>query len=491
MNTSADCTCRFFFGGIKSECKESEFEPICGAIKCFDPLRIDQQTRKEARAGRVRESSSAGSAELCCSPALCHTAQGLAPIDDCSIMQRSTILRRALLPYGRQPGVDRSVYHLRLCSTSSWNIPPAEPEGVDKEEAGRELAKLAKITGVLREAIQKNAQEVGSPPEILVPLEQDVMEANDLIKTALRKAGEECSVEELAHRIDRNVVAIPVEALDYKDLLRANTLRDSIEEILVSLQVMPPADTMLAGTGKPFSRLDRKELRRRQEEEESGKPQVATVTTRSVEEEGAPTELRPPSEEERALRKAHLENATSMEEVLRGFSTALLEVGRVHKVVKGGTTMSMRALVVIGNRNGTAGYGEGKSDTAQHAIERACRDAKRNLLCIDLHQDRTIFHRAKGRYVKSQVTLWPAPRGTGISANNNFSAIFQLFGLKDIGAKLHGPRTLSNAVKALFNALSHVNTPEGIARARGLQEIVRPPPIAHAPGVRRRKLQRL
>lgn len=362
---------------------------------------------------------------------------------------------------------------------------------MDKEEAGRELAKLAKITGVLREAIQKNAQEVGSPPEILVTLEQDVMEASDLIKTALKKAGSPCSVEELAHRIDRNVVAIPVEALDYKDLLRANTLRDSIEEILVSLQVMPPADTMLAGTGKPFSRLDRKALRRRQEEEKSGKPQVAAVATGKVDEEGAPTELRPPSEEELARRKAHLEDATSMEEVLRGFGTALLEVGRVHKVVKGGTTMSMRALVVIGNRNGTAGYGEGKSDTAQHAIERACRDAKRNLLCIDLHQDRTIFHRANGKYVKSQVTLWPAPRGTGISANNNFSIIFQLFGLKDIGAKLHGPRTLSNAVKALFNALSQVNTPEGIARARGLQEIVRPSPTALVPGVRRRKLRRL
>lgn len=405
-------------------------------------------------------------------------------------MLRSAVLRRARIAWEWRPALERSVSQRRLCATSGGDGAPVEPETVDKEGAGRDLAKLAKISGILREAIQKNAQEVGSPPEILVTLEQDVMEANDLIKNALRKAGNPCSVEELADRINRNVVAIPVEALDYKDLLRANMLRDSIEEILVSLQVMPPEDTMLPGTGKPFSRLERKELRRRQQEEENGKPQSVSLSTADfTDENAAPTELRPPSEEELARRKAHLENLTSMEEVLRGYDTALLEVGRVHKVVKGGTTMSMRALVAIGNRNGTAGFGEGKSDTAQHAIERACRDAKRNLLHIDLHQDRTIFHRARGKYVKSQVTLWPAPQGTGVSANNNFSVIFQLFGLKDIGAKLHGPRSLSNAVKALFNALSQVKTPESIARARGLQEIVRPSPPSLAPGVRRRKLQ--
>lgn len=386
----------------------------------------------------------------------------------------------------------RSILLRQISSVNESGVPPIETETVDKESAGRDLAKLAKISGVLRKAIQKNAQEIGSPPEILVTLEQDVMEAHDLIKNALRRAGVQCSVEELAGCIDRNVVAIPTEALNYKDLLRVNMLRDSIEQILVSLQVMPPQDTMLPGTGKPFSRLERKELRRRQAGGNTEKNVTVPANAGDVKwGNAAPTELRPPSEEELARRRAYLENLTSMDEVLRGYDTALLEVGRVHKVIKGGTKMSMRALVAIGNRKGTAGFGEGKSDTAQHAIERACRDAKRNLLHIDLHQDRTIYHRARGKYVKSQVTLWPAPQGTGISANNNFSIIFQLFGLQDIGAKLHGPRSLSNAVKALFNALSQVNTPESIARSRGLQEIVRPAPIPLAPGVRRRKLQRV
>lgn len=411
----------------------------------------------------------------------------------CSPMLRTILLRRAHFLRDRYSHVERSISHLRYCSSSTFNHPPSFPETEDKECAGRDLAKLAKISGVLRQAIQTNAQEMGSPPELLVPLEQDVMEAQDLIRDTLRKAGNPCSIEELEDRIEQNVVSIPVEALDYKGLLRAQTLRDSIEGILVSLQVMPPQDTMLPGTGKPFSRLERKELRRRQEREASNiaPEQSSRESSENFDNDAAPTELRTPSREELARRKAHLENSTSMQEILQGYDTALLEVGRVHKVVKGGTTMSVRALVVIGNRTGTAGFGEGKSDTAQHAIERACRDAKRNLLRVDLHQDRTIYHRARGKYVRSQVTLWPAPKGTGISANNNFSAIFQLFGLKDVGAKLHGPRSLSNAVKALFNALSQVETPESIARARGLEEIVRPAFISRGTGVRRCKLQRL
>lgn len=402
------------------------------------------------------------------------------------------ILRSLLAGRTRLSCVNRAALHhfscrtRALCSSTDGNNPPINDD-VDVEGAGRELAKLSKITMALREAIEKTAREQHSPPEILVTLEKDVDEAMDLIRNALDKAGRPCTVEELSDRIDTNIVKIPIKALDYKGLMRANTLRDSIEETLISLQVEPPAGTALDGHGRLFSRLDRKAQRQKALEKEEG----STQEEKSVEAARVLTELRPVTEKEIAVRKAHMEKATAMDQILRGYDTALLQVGRVHKVVRGGTTMSMRALVIIGNREGTAGYGEGKSDTAQHAIERACRDAKRNLLQIDLHQGRTIFHRVKGSYVKSQVSMWPAPKGTGISASNNFSAVLQLFGLKDVGAKLHGPRCASNAVKALFNALSNVHSPQSIAAARGLQEIVRPSFLALPKGVKRRKWKSL
>lgn len=380
-----------------------------------------------------------------------------------------------------------------FCSVDGDADSHKKEDDEDKEGAGRDLAKLAKISRALRSAIEKTARENQSPPEILVPLEQDVDEATQLIKTALEKAGSPCTIEELADRINDNVLKVPVHALNYKDLLRANALRDSIEGTLISLQVVPPLDAVLDGHGRLWSKVDRK-AQRRKAQLESGQAtgQEAQRDAPSESEiEAAPTELRPPSEADLAKRKAHMEKAASMDQVLRGYDTALLQVGRVHKVVKGGTTMSMRALVVIGNRKGTAGYGEGKSDTAQHAIERACRDAKRNLLHIDLHQGRTIFHRVKGSYVKSRVTMWPAPKGTGISASNNFFAVLQLFGLKDVGAKLHGPRCLSNAVKALFNTLSNVQSPQSVAAARGLKEIVKPRLLEIPKGAKRPRLRAL
>lgn len=351
----------------------------------------------------------------------------------------------------------------------------------DPEQAGRSLAKLSKMAQTLRKAIEEQAQFNLQPPELLVTLEKEVDEAYDLLRNALNRAGRPCTIEELGDRINTNIVPIPAEALDFRDLLNADLLRDNIERTLVSLQVFPPVEAMLDGSDKPLGKPDKKAAAKQalQAEKDQKDWNGEDGTAEQV-----LTELRPVSPEELQKRKKYMENAIKMENVLSGYDTALLEVGRVHKVTKGGTTFSLRALVIIGNRNGTAGYGEGKSDNSQHAIERACRDAKRNLLCVDLYDNRTIAHRVHGKFVKSKVSLWPAPKGTGISANNNFSAVFQLFGLKDVGAKLHGPRSLTNGVKALFNALSKLQTAEKIAQARGLESLMRPPLPPN--GVRRR-----
>lgn len=414
-------------------------------------------------------------------------------------MLTRSILRRARLPVFS----NHSRIAALLQSRSHTTLPPdanlGKAEHQDTEGAGRTLAKLSKIAQVLRERINKEAREELNAPELLVSLEQEVDEAMTIIKKALDGAGCPCTPEELGDHIDRNIICIPTQALGYKEFLRASQLRDEIERTLISLQVMPPKDTMLDGAGKPFCKLDRKRLRDEKALEEARKIAIAEgFVTGNIEEaeeeqerEQVLTELRPVSDEELAKREAHMRDATKMENVLKGYDTALLEVGRVNKVTKGGTTMSMRALVIIGNRKGTAGYGEGKSDNAQHAIERACRDAKRNLMYIDRLDDRTIHHRVRGKYVKSKVTLWPSPRGAGISANNNFTAVFRLFGLKDVGAKLHGPRCMANSVKSLFNALSQIRTAEEVRQARGLSELIIPtmPPVKK--GYQRRKIPHL
>ena len=402
------------------------------------------------------------------------------------------MLSRAIRHTGRFMNKDsflcsRTGISFRSLTTESG---PGNSNGDQKESiekgAGRDLAKLSKIAQEMRRQINAQASTEDNSPHLLLQLEAETNEAFEIIKKALDKSGRPCTVEELEDRINQNVIQVPVEALNYRDYLRANELRDNIEHNLVNLNIMPPVEAMLDTANRPMCKLERKANREALKAAEQAKHQEEEISTEIVKEEAEILhELRPVSEEKLAMRKAYMEQATKMETVLQGYETALLEVRRVHKVVRGGTTMSMKALVVIGNRNGAAGYGEGKSDTVAHAIERACRDAKRNQLFINRFQDRTINHRVMGKYVKSQVSLWPAPRGTGISANNNFATVLQLFGIKDIGAKLHGPRSLSNAVKALFNALSSIRTEEGVLSARGLKELPNFQ-VMKKPGVRRR-----
>lgn len=386
---------------------------------------------------------------------------------------------RSLPTYrGLHEGICRRAFASKASGTIDPGLlpppqPPLAPPGLSNEEhAGRDLAKLALIAQSMRGAISVAGSRGDFTPELLVDFEAVANEAMRLVADALEAAGQPCSAEQLADRVNNDIVSIPKDALDYRSYLKVGDLRDELEQFMVAMNCLPPPETFIDGAGKPFSRLDRRALRRLAADE--ARPEGTSDTNvdnasdvlqrRSVE-----SRLPVVSPGEIARRRAELEASAQIENVLKGFDTALLEVSRVNKVTRGGTTMSMRALVAIGNRAGSAGYGEGKSDTVAHAIERACRDAKRNLLYIDRFDNRTIFHRVKGQYVQSRVTLWPAPPGRGISANNNFSAILQLFGLKDVGAKLHGPRSKTNGVKALFNGLSRIRSAEAIANTRGLR----------------------
>lgn len=392
------------------------------------------------------------------------------------------MLRLAASKWGASPYL-RTSLSLRTLSKKAVDpdrciptmSPFASPHLSPSQLVGRDLAKLAHMAFAMRRAIESAGTRGDFDPVFLASLEVTSTESLTIVSNALSAVGKPCSAEELAQRINADVVSIPPEALDFRDFLKATDLRDELEQLLVAMNVLPPVVAQMDGSGKPFSRLDRRQQRREAARAASGRGTDGKAKAGEEEVKGGETKTSNMfvSPAEIALRKRDLEEAADISNVLKGFDTALLEVSRVAKVTRGGTTMNMRALIVIGNRAGTAGYGEGKSDTIPHAIERACRDAKRNLLFVDRFQNRTISHGSVGKYVQSEVVIWPSPQGRGISSNNNFNAVFQLFGLKDIGAKLHGPRSLTNSVKALFNGLSKVRSEEEVASTRGLRFVSR------------------
>jgi small subunit ribosomal protein S5 len=134
------------------------------------------------------------------------------------------------------------------------------------------------------------------------------------------------------------------------------------------------------------------------------------------------------------------------------FEDKILNIGRVTKVVKGRTRFRFTALVVIGDKNGTIGYGTGKSKEVPDAIKKAVDDAFKNLVKINV-KGTTIAHDVQQKTGASRIILRPASEGTGTIAGGAMRPVFELAGIKDVIAKSLGSNNPNNLVRATIDAL--------------------------------------
>ncbi|KAI8876183.1 ribosomal protein S5 domain 2-like protein [Backusella circina FSU 941] len=144
-----------------------------------------------------------------------------------------------------------------------------------------------------------------------------------------------------------------------------------------------------------------------------------------------------------------------------------LVIKRVVNMNGKGKQPSMYALVVVGNGNGLAGYGEGKDEEASRAVRKATNRAIKNMRYFDRYDNRTVAMDLTHKFHATTLELRARPPGFGIRTNHHVHEICRCIGIQDISAKVRGSTTPMNVIKATFEALSSQKLPEDIARMRG------------------------
>ena len=165
-------------------------------------------------------------------------------------------------------------------------------------------------------------------------------------------------------------------------------------------------------------------------------------------------------------------NKTSVNEAPE-FIEKVVYLNRVSKTVKGGRVMKFSALVVVGDGNGTVGYGLGKAAEVSEAILKGIADAKKNMVKVSL-DGTTIPHEALGIFGAGTVLLKPAPAGTGVIAGGAVRAVMDAVGIKNVYSKCLRSNNPQNVVKATMAGLMSLRSPEQVAAIRGksVEEIV-------------------
>ena len=134
------------------------------------------------------------------------------------------------------------------------------------------------------------------------------------------------------------------------------------------------------------------------------------------------------------------------------FEEKIVNIGRVTKVVKGGRRFRFTALVVIGDKNGTIGYGTGKAKEVPDAIKKAVDDAFKSLVKVNV-KGTTIAHDVQQKTGASRIILRPASEGTGTIAGGAMRPVLELAGIQDVIAKSLGSNNPNNLVRATIDAL--------------------------------------
>lgn len=136
------------------------------------------------------------------------------------------------------------------------------------------------------------------------------------------------------------------------------------------------------------------------------------------------------------------------------FDQKMLNIRRVARVATGGRRFSFSVAIVAGDKKGKVGVGLGKANDTSLAIDKALRNAKKNMITVNLTKTSSIAHEVDCKYSSARIVIRPAP-GRGVVAGSAVRNVLDLAGVKDVTAKiLSGSKNKLNIARVAVEALS-------------------------------------
>ena len=150
------------------------------------------------------------------------------------------------------------------------------------------------------------------------------------------------------------------------------------------------------------------------------------------------------------------------------FVERLIKISRVSKVTKGGKKLSFRAIVVLGNENGTVGVGVAKADDVVNAFKKAKSDGRKNLIKLPITKSLSIPHEVEGVFGACKVIMRPSIEGSGVIAGGAVRIVLEVAGVKNVIAKQLGSNNLLNNARASICGLDNLTTKSQVSKKRNV-----------------------
>jgi small subunit ribosomal protein S5 len=131
----------------------------------------------------------------------------------------------------------------------------------------------------------------------------------------------------------------------------------------------------------------------------------------------------------------------------------MLNIRRVSRTVSGGRRFAFSVALVAGNRKGLVGVGLGKAGDTALAIDKATRNAKKNMVKINVTKDMSIPHEVFAKYNSARIAIRPV-QDRGLVAGSACRTVLELAGLTNVAAKIISPsKNKLNIARATIMAL--------------------------------------